>query len=257
MCITFKNLCCGLVCAAGLLLTGHTHAEPAATTQLSARAPAVDPAQPGSMPNLVINREQGYVDIDATVVLREGGWLELLACTPGTRTHESILVVHALPSHIHLALMMLGLEPGAPMQWRHENGQEDGQENDPKTGQSKVILPYGPPVAVAVVVDPDGQPVEIPANQWVLDRTTGKPMGDNHWLFAGSFIYEQEGLSPYQADVSGSVVSIVNFGDEVLARRTDSTNENDGQGWGPNTNQIPELGAHVLLRLRPAPAPKQ
>ncbi len=44
----------------------------------------------------------------------------------------------------------------------------------------------------------------------------------------------------------------MNFGDELLARVTKQTNQNDGQDWGPNTDQIPDIGTRVTLRLRPA-----
>lgn len=192
--------------------------------------------QVARMPHLEVDREQGVVDIDARVVLRECAWLELLACLPGTRTHESVLVVLAKPSHVHLGLLMLGLEPGAPMHWWMEGN------------ESKSSPPHGPRVMVSIVQHKDGQEVERPANQWIIDKTTGQTMGDHVWLFTGSGF--GQGGSDYYADVSGSVISIVNFGDEVLARSTDKTNENDGGVWVPNTPLIPEVGSEVIIRLR-------
>ncbi len=215
--------------------------EPTSNTPPAAAevSPAAIQAAGGLMPHLIIDRERGWVDLEATVVMREGGWLELLACTPGTRTHESILTVAAKPSHVHLALMMLGLEQGQPMRWIREGE------------VSKVQPPRGPWVEVSLVTQKEGQPVVVPANQWILNKTTGQPMADPHWIFTGSFIYEHPDTPPYQADVTGSVISIVNFGDEVLARPTDRTSYNDEQAWGPHTDAIPALGTPVVLRLRP------
>jgi hypothetical protein len=195
------------------------------------------------MPHVAIDREQRVVDIDATVVLREGGWLELLACTPHTRTHESIFVIHAKPSHIHLAMVMLGLEPGTPMRWK-------------LVGEEYVSSPaHGPAVAVTILTHHDGKSVETPANQLVLNKKTGEPLPDNQWLFTGSSFDDSHTPPRYRADVEGSVLSLVNFGDEVLARHTDRTNQNDQGALQPNTDLIPPVGTSVTIRLRPVDLP--
>jgi len=40
--------------------------------------------------------------------------LGLVACTKGTKEHESIVAIKAKPVHIHAALLLLGAEPGSP-----------------------------------------------------------------------------------------------------------------------------------------------
>ncbi len=191
-------------------------------------------------PGVTVNREQGFVDIDATVNLREGGWLELLACTPNTRTHESILVVHAKPRHIHLAVLTLGLEPGSPMRWRPVG---DSYEAQPA---------HGPKIAVSIVTQEKEQTVETPANQWVADRQTGQAIEGDTWLFTGSSFDDTQDPPRYRADVEGSVFSLVHFGDEVFARPTDKTNQTDGASLWPNTERIPPVGTKAKIRLRPA-----
>jgi len=196
---------------------------------------------PTTLPHITIDPQNQWVDLDATVVLRQGGWLELLACTPDSRTHESILAVHALPSHVHLALLTLGLEPGAPMKWHLE-------------GEDYVATPaHGPKIAVTVIVpQADGPPREVPANQWFVHKQTGQSPPDNVWLFTGSSFDQEKDPPRYRADVEGSVISLVNFGDEVLARPTDTTSQNDQGMLQPNTEQIPEVGTKVKIRLRVA-----
>jgi len=61
-----------------------------------------------------INWTRKQVEVEATVVLREGP-LELLACSPNTREHESILVIEARPLHIFKAMGLIGLQPGKPV----------------------------------------------------------------------------------------------------------------------------------------------
>jgi len=198
--------------------------------------------------HLTFNRDERFVDLDAKVCRRKADWLELIACTPGTKEHESIVTVSARPRDIGLALVLIGLEPGSPIRWREK---EDGD--------FEMLPPTGAKVAVSYVIKDKrtDRMVEIPANRWVLNQKTGKVMPDNVWLFTGSVIYEEEDSETgkvrkmYSADQSGVVISIVNFGDEVMCRPTDMTRENDESTWGTNTEAIPAVGTELIVRLRP------
>lgn len=202
------------------------------------RAPAA-PAK-AEMRGIKLDREAGHLDLDAKVVLREGEWLELLACTPGTREHESILTVEARPRDIHLALILLGLEPGKPLKWERLDD-----------GEVKVHPPTGPKVTISLRYEEDDQIKTVDANQWIVDQQTGRVMDDNVWLFAGSRFETFDGKEVYMADPNGSVISIVNFGDDVLARDTEVTRDNDEQSWDANTPVIPKEGTAVTIRIKP------
>lgn len=198
-----------------------------------------DTPDAAALPHVHVDREAGVVDVDARVVLREGEWIELIACSPGTQEHESLVVALGRPSHIHLALLALGAEAGSPM---IVETTPDGYQVHP---------PRGPIVAVSFVVEEDGQSREIPANQWVVDQENDQVMQDNHFLFTGSSLVTYEGETIYMADLNGTVVSLVNFGDDLITRDATATNKNDNQAWNANTAQIPPLGTLVKLRLRP------
>jgi len=202
------------------------------------RAPAA-PAK-AELRGIKLDREAGHLDLDAKVVLREGEWLELLACTPGTREHESILTVEAQPRNIHLALILLGLEPGKPLKWERLDD-----------GEVRVHPPTGPKVAITLRYEEDDEVKTVDANQWIVDQQTGRVMPDNVWLFAGSRFETFDGKEVYMADPNGSVISIVNFGDDVLARDTEVTRDNDEQSWDANTPVIPKEGTAVTIRIKP------
>ena len=199
------------------------------------------PAQsrPQTLPHVRVDRAQRLVDLEATVVTREAPWLELLACSPGSREHEAILSIEARPSHVHLALLMLGLEPGAPLTWREQDG------------QIVPVPPHGPTVHVSIVLGGRGRPTEVPAGNWILNNQTSEPLGDSTWIFTGSTVRQFEGQSIFMADLGGTVISLVNFGDDLLARATDRTNKNDQEAWGPRVEAIPPVGTKVIVRLRP------
>ncbi len=231
---------CVLIGLSGLVVTPASGQQDAA--QPDQEQDAAGPAE--AWPGIRLDREAGIIDLEATVVNREVEWLELLVCSPRTREHEAILTAEALPSHIHLALLTMGLEPGEPLSW--ERGED---------GQGVIHPPTGPAVELLILLEPspdnpDGRRV-VPANEWVLDRATGEPLEDNVWLFAGSRFVEHEGREYFLADQSGTIASIVNFGDDLLTRATTTTNQNDEQAWGAVTEAIPPVGTRVILRLRP------
>jgi len=230
-----------LLLLATAVLLGAAGVAGAQTTQPA--GPATQPGAPGgALPFVKVDVKNKTVDLEAAVVLREGKWLELFACKPKTREHETILTVSALPSHVHLALLMIGLEPGSPLSWREVDGNVQS------------IPPKGPGVSISVITQVDGKAVEVPASAWILNQKTNEPIPDQPWLFVGSRSEVVQGKSIYYADMNGSVISLVNFGDDVLVRETPMTNENDNSTFGANTKAIPAVGTAVIVRLRPAPA---
>ncbi len=190
---------------------------------------------------ITINKEDAYVDVKATVCLRRGDFLEMFACTKDTREHESILVIDAVPSKMHLGLLLLGLEPGKPLSY------------DMKVDPPRLVPASGPKVGVFIVIKLDDIEREIPANRWVQDNKTQEMMQSNTWLFAGSQFAEFQDKPIYQADLNGSAISLVNFGDDLLTlpnKMTDA-NESHDKVWVPRTQAIPEVGTKVTIRLRP------
>ncbi|MEE9212515.1 MAG: YdjY domain-containing protein [Phycisphaeraceae bacterium] len=207
--------------------TPPTHTQPA------------DAAPDPVLPHVRIDRQQQVVELDATVVQPTEEWIELLACSPKTYQYESLLTVHARPNHVHLALLLIGLEPGRPMSWHEEDG------------RYVIDPPQGPGVAVTLVYEKQGQTVEVRANEWIVHIETGDMMPNNHWLFAGSTFRQIDDQEVYAADVSGAVLSLVNFGSDVLARPTDISNKGGGAMWTANEAVIPPADTPVIIRLRP------
>jgi len=202
--------------------------------------PEASPApatQPSTLPHITIDRANLRLDLEGVVVLREADWLELLACSPKSREHESILTIAARPSHIHLALLTLGLEPGSPRKsWR--------EGDTPKWSES-----FGPKVAVTLVYEAEGKRVEVGANEWILNKKTNEPLKGNALIFTGSRMIPIEGKEVYLADLNGTVLSLVNFGDDLLVRQTPLTNDTDEESIGVNTKAVPPIGTKVTVRL--------
>ena len=81
-------------------------------------AAAVAFAEPMEVfPGVRLDRDAGYVEFDGTVpIIADAGdgtvvFLELMVCIPDTKEHEALVMAPVKPSHVHAALLALGLEP--------------------------------------------------------------------------------------------------------------------------------------------------
>ncbi len=220
--------------AACLAVVSVLHAEPPAVTD--AESTPVDEAEK----IMTVDRENRVIDLKAKMVPAEPQWLELVATTPGPkgREHEAIVTIDIKPSLIHLELIKLGLEPGSP------------QKN--RLVENKILTdpPTGPELVLSFVYEKDGQEVEVPAYDWVLDKETGKPIEPCKWLFTGSDFREWQGREYYMADEAGTIVSLVNFGDDLIVRKTDTTKDTDFQQLQINKEAIPPYGSELTLRIK-------
>jgi hypothetical protein len=72
------------------------------------------------------------------------------------------------------------------------------------------------------------------------------------FLFAGSHLRDNgKGPRQYLADLSGHVISIVTFGDELLCLPGVQSHANGALMWQVDSTHLPKVGTKVTLRLRP------
>ena len=120
-----------------------------------------------SIGSATVNVERRYIEVPGHVNMTEGE-VELLACGPGGKTHESVFVLRAGPTDFHAALLLLGLRPGiAPDIYRG-------------------LGPVGPEIGIAVSWEQDGRQVTIRAEQTLSYRLDNTALSDAGWAFTGS-----------------------------------------------------------------------
>ncbi|MCK6482863.1 MAG: hypothetical protein HUU22_05135 [Phycisphaerae bacterium] len=168
-----------------------------------ATSSATSPAEPGDrvapfQDGVRINWTRREVEADGQVVLRHG-YLELFACSGPHKVHESIVRLHAKPSHFYRALGLIGLTPGRPARWDE---------------QSETAVPAcGEQAAVLVRWNDGNQTHVVAAHEWLLDLETERPLPPLRWLFTGSTTL-RDGL--FGADIDGAVICVVDFPTAVL-----------------------------------------
>ena len=216
------------------------------------------------LPGLVIHFEERCVDLKGSICL-DRGFLELVGCTKGSKGHESIIAIETRPMHIHAALLLLGANPGNPAMRKPIDEQETRWINIP---------PKGDPVDVYLVFkSKEGKTVERPISGFVAwsgkrpDEKLGAGDVDadegikfpHTFLFAGSLLRDNgPGPRQYLSDLSGHVITIATFGDELLCLPGIHSNENGSLMWQVDPTELPGVGSKVTLRLRPQvrPAPE-
>jgi len=226
-----------------------------------AAPPQGDPAvaEKVELPGIKIDVENKRVDVQAKVTLNEG-LLELVACTSDTKEHESIVMIDAVPMHIHAALLLIGANNGNPAMIKPANEEKTRWIHLP---------PRGDPIGVSLVFqDPEDEKkqVERPISDFLkrAEQEGGfAPEGEDageeaegaaelfdSFLFAGSQVIDDPDAGRlYVADQSGNVISISTFGDELLCLPTRHSQENNALSWAVDSTHLPKVGAKVILRL--------
>jgi len=166
------------------------------------------------------------------VVLREG-LLELLACSPRTKEHESILRAVPRPLRIYEALGLIGLNPGAPAA-----GDADRRRRIPPTGDR---------LTIRIAYQFDGRQVEVNAWDWIQSARTGRPAKPRPWIFTGSL---KDARGRFAADYDGNVISLVDFGTELIGLPDMLSADNDQLFLQADPDRIPPRGTRCTLILR-------
>lgn len=215
-------------------------------TQVAPSAPVASQRVVKPFDGITVDLARHTVAIQAWTCL-DAGYLEQIACGVGSREHESLLVIKAKPSQVHAAMLLAGFEPGSPGKWTYENN---------TLGE---IAPTGERLDVLVrCADPAGagRTIEVSIREWIRDANSDRKFPDQPWVFGGSAITpNQPFMGPgehYVADMTGSIIGLVTFGDEVVGYSRVISDQDAVQApeWEVDTDKIPPVGTEVTLILR-------
>lgn len=227
---------CALAVLAALALTAHATAQPAPTAP---NEPATTPDPPGlkrlsPQYDVWLDPRQKQVVMRGEVCLRAGA-LELFACLKHTKEHESIVAVETEAYIVHAALLALGAEPGNPAEFFPEYRPARGTQID-------VFVRWK---------DEQGKQHEVPAQQWIRDVKTGRPM-EHKWVFGGSKFWQdrETGRRHYMAE-EGDFICVSNFTSAMLDLPVESSQSDAALLFEAHTEHIPPRGTEVFLILKP------
>lgn len=205
-------------------LTGAGGAEPSAVDGASAQ-----PVWQNGMAMV------GSVRVDPrtrTVIAR--GWvnqvsgpIELLACGPGGKTHESVFVLEVHPLDLQTGLLLLGLQPGRPPAGRGEGP------------------PEGPGLDLWVEWEQNGRRRSSRAERFVWNVETRRRLPDTTWVFTGSVIEDGEFMALAEESLVATYWdpwAIINLGADCGA---------DDEILWVNPRAVPPLNTPITMRFQP------
>lgn len=156
------------------------------------------------------------------------GLVELLACGPGGKVHESVLVLDVNPLDLQTALLLIGLKPGKPPQALGEGA------------------PEGPKVDIWVEWVANGRRRSVPAGQLVYNIKNRRPLTRAPWIFTGSVIVDGE----FKALAEESLVAT--YWDPWAIINLGSPEGADDEIIFVNKRVVPPLDTPVTVRFSPA-----
>jgi hypothetical protein len=120
------------------------------------------------------------VDAEAKTVMATGwvnqieGLVEVMACGPKGKVHESVFVLALNPLDLQAALLLINLQQGTPM---------------PPDGDTP---PTGDAIDVFVEWQADGETQRARAESFLWNRLENRAVPETHWVFNGSVMVHGE-----------------------------------------------------------------
>lgn len=187
----------------------------------------------GKLPHVEFDVEHRLVRVECEALAVDAP-LEFFCCVAGTNEHESVLRTSAKPSDINIGLIAIGLKPGKPLTYSESS--------------NRWLPPQGPPLHITLQYEKDGRKMEMPAHRWLKNLKTRKSPPAFTWVYTGSRVMPD---SKFAADVTGYVVSIVNFDLTLIDVPELASSSNETLEWERNAEVMPKVGAKVWMVIEP------
>jgi len=185
-----------------------------------------------------VDEKAGTVSFGATTLKAEiyaqlKGVIEYVLVNKGGKAYESVFESAVDAKAVYDGLKKLGVQPGQPAR------EEDDKKFPPEGGKFRIFVEWK---------DADKARRE-PIGAFVIDTTTGKPMGASDWLFTGSkkgFIPDLERQDLLML-TSKNLIALHHSDPTVLA--TNPTASTDGNRYKVNKEILPKEGTPVKIVL--------
>jgi hypothetical protein len=170
----------------------------------------------------IVNQKEKWIRIKSKVNQQQDV-LEYFSCGPRGKLHECVLLSFGLPSHLHLALLLLGAQPGGS---------------------------YGSEVTISVEWRnaKTGKYMRHPAANFLFDRLKLKKGQNILWSFTGSKFVGGR----YQANSDQSLIAVINDSQAVIGVKSIVGNAHKGpkQGFEGNRDTTPAKGTPVDIYVQ-------
>jgi hypothetical protein len=243
-----------LLLALQLACVAEERDEPALATE--GEIPRLRRVGPGlyRMGKLSLDARRREIRFRGLVNMDEGGPIELLACLPTGKTHESVLACPVEPLDLQTALLLLRFTPGRNPAVDYK---EDSTERESPPGSPlRLFVEWRPEQTedAGGTAQKDGgdesKQRRVRAEALLLNVETEKPVDAGAWVFLGSrFVRDQFG-----ADLEGSLISTYHDPLAIVELATEEVN--DDIFYAVNADLCPPVGTPVEVIIQPVPKKK-
>lgn len=186
---------------------------------------------------VVLDKKKRSITFPAAINLDKGE-MEYLLVQEGGKTHESLFVTKVLPTHIHIAMLLLGVK--LPQQPAIAPPPQNIDANYLKSAPK----PKGEDVTILVRWTDNGKTVEMHGEDLMFDQAKKQQMSRGPWIYNGSI--ESGGV--FLAQQERSIISmIIDPAALVNNERPDSDND---QVWTIISEKCPKVGTPVEITLQ-------
>ena len=191
-----------------------------------------------------VDLKKHEVRMDAEVCLAEG-ILEFLICLPDTYEHETVFVTKCKPSLLHIALVLIGLEPSrfalAGLGWLDTATKKDRSR-----------------VNIEVEFEESGKKARCKVSELLVSREHEDGEVPDRWVFSGSIVVKHEGKKVYAADHHGVIAGIIpGSGVIQFAEKTGNPYRGEQEGLEADSETVPAKGTRVKLVFSPFHKPSK
>ncbi|MCA9538045.1 MAG: hypothetical protein KC620_04120 [Myxococcales bacterium] len=188
-----------------------------------------------------VDRLNRFVSVPARVNMSEG-ILEYYGVGTNGKLHESVLELFAEPSHLHLGLVLIGLEQTV---YRKDTDPMKPPEIERPGGEVELFVEWTDATTK--------KPRRENAEAWLFDRKAKGAPPRLRWFFQGSTFWNNR----YSADMDRSTLALIPDSSAVLVVGSDAGNpyRGDAQGYEVFTKVIPPVGTPVKLIIAAAGGP--
>jgi len=176
--------------------------------------------------NIIVDLNKFEITIQGKVNMQKG-LIEYLACAPGGKLHESTLVLDVDPIHLHVALILLGLEPRGDFKFQGDPGS-----------------PKGDPVEIWVQWQESESIKQVRAEQLICKTQKEEPMEFTYWIFTGSAIYN----NIYLASIDKSLIAT--YHDPAAIINNPLPEGADDTVYYVNPRIIPNVGTPITMIIK-------
>lgn len=160
-----------------------------------------------------LDLEHGTCTIPANVLVRED-LLEYVLVNPHGQAHESMFVTHTVPSTLNVALLALGVKPGANASWALRDPPPTPEQVKNGENAYEVKAPAGDGFYFYAAWKAGGETYLYRVEDLLLDRSTGRSMRRHKWVYLGSRLVkprEDKNDEAFAADLEGNLVNVALF----------------------------------------------